>query len=115
MKPSAKYFICMGSAFIAQIAFLGTAFFASFRADHFVPPSGLVFLFPFYFVAVKTVGWSHANLLEPLLAIIFLFQWLIYGWFVGLGWVRNRLSRHASVVIIIHVLAAIAGMWHYGE
>ncbi len=113
MKPHAKYRICVGSAILIQIVFLCIAIGISWRADHFVVLPGLVPLFPHYFVAVETVGWGNMNLLLFWLTIVFLFQWPIYGWFVGFGWVRSRLWQHASVVIIVHALAALASLSYF--
>lgn len=113
MKASAKYRICIGCAIPIQIVFLCIAIGASWRVDHFVELPGLALLFPYHFVAVEAVGWTHMDLLQFLLAIIYLFQWPIYGWFVGFGWVRDRLWKHASAVIALHVLAAVAGLRHF--
>lgn len=113
MERSTKYRICIGGAILIQVVCLVIAIGASWRVDHFVVQPGLILIFPWYFVAVDTVGWANMNLLHILFTIVFLFQWIIYGWFIGFIWERNRLWHYFAVIIIVHVLAMFAASRHF--
>jgi hypothetical protein len=114
VKVSEKYGVCIGSAVPIQLVFLCLAFNASSRGDHFVAlPFWFDFVFPYYFVVVGCVSWSSDVLILLSFAIIFLLQWLIYGWIIGFGWVRGRFWRYFFAVFIAHVVSAIAGSWFY--
>jgi hypothetical protein len=110
MRATSKSGICIGWALLTQLAFLYLAYHESARGDHFVAlPIGYDSIFPFYFVIIGCIGWSNWAF------IMLIFQWLIYGWVIGLGWELGRFKKFAFAVLGAHIVTAFIGFWLYGK
>ena len=115
MDPKEKVRVCIASAIIMQVLYLMIAVGSAWRADHLGEVAGIVFVYPWYPIAVQVIGWEHMNTLGFVLVFVFLFQWPAYGWVVGSGWAKGRFWQYVGMLAVVHVLAVILGLRYYGN
>lgn len=110
MRVTSKFGICLVLALITQCFFIYLAYCESVCVDHFVAlPIGYCFIFPYYFLIIGLVGWSNWAF------ILLIFQWLTYGWVIGMGWELGRFKTSALAVMVAHIVTASIGFWIYDK
>ena len=112
MSTPGKYIICIGIGILAEIGIPLSLFILAFAlfSIHIEISQNFIFALALPFYCYGDL--STALPLSITLAIATLFQWPIYGWILGSGWVHHRLSKYAVILASFHIIAAVLAYWY---
>ncbi|MFZ1074630.1 MAG: hypothetical protein WAO21_14485 [Verrucomicrobiia bacterium] len=112
MSTAQKYILCIVGGILAEIGVPLLLVVSAFALSSIHVQVSQNFIcavaFPFY-------CYGDVDTALPLiivLAFTTLFQWPIYGWILGSGWVHHRLSRYAAILAGFHIIAAVVAFWY---